>query len=174
MTNGSLMKVKSIAEFSPWSILQYFWPALSDNRSWKPIFGIFVWPLKTGFTVWASLQDFGTYYTCPKASFKHPCWVADIFSGARGLNFGLSLHIQTYFMHASSEGSDEPGHLCRFPWAFIAWQCDKYQHLLCWFIKRTQNNTANFSQFLVKSQLNFLNFMSPCPIPINPFHSGYQ
>ena len=27
MTNGSLMKVKSIAEFSPWSILQYFWPA---------------------------------------------------------------------------------------------------------------------------------------------------
>ena len=26
ITNGSLMKV------------QYFWPALSDNRSWKPIF----------------------------------------------------------------------------------------------------------------------------------------
>ena len=24
MTNGSLMKVKSIAEYSPWSILQYF------------------------------------------------------------------------------------------------------------------------------------------------------
>ena len=31
MTNGSLMKVKSIAECSPWSILQYFLPALSDN-----------------------------------------------------------------------------------------------------------------------------------------------
>ena len=29
MTNGSLMKVESIAEC--WSILQYFWPALSDN-----------------------------------------------------------------------------------------------------------------------------------------------
>ena len=28
MTNGSLMKVKSIAECSPLSILQYFWPAL--------------------------------------------------------------------------------------------------------------------------------------------------
>ena len=41
MTNGSLMKVESIAESSPWSILQYFWPALSDNWSWKPIFGIF-------------------------------------------------------------------------------------------------------------------------------------
>ena len=25
------MKVKSIAECSPWSILQYFWPALRDN-----------------------------------------------------------------------------------------------------------------------------------------------
>ena len=31
MTNGSLMKVKSIAECSPWSILQYFLPALSDK-----------------------------------------------------------------------------------------------------------------------------------------------
>ena len=32
MTNGSLMKVTSIAKGS---ILQYFWPALSDNWSWK-------------------------------------------------------------------------------------------------------------------------------------------
>ena len=39
--NGSLMKVESITECSPWSILQYFWPALSDNWSWKPIFGVF-------------------------------------------------------------------------------------------------------------------------------------
>ena len=31
--NGSLMKVESIAECSPWSIVQYFWPALSDNWS---------------------------------------------------------------------------------------------------------------------------------------------
>ena len=42
MTNGSLMKVKSIAECSPWSILQYFWPALSDNWYWKPICILFV------------------------------------------------------------------------------------------------------------------------------------
>ena len=41
MTNDSLMKVESIAECYPWSILQYFWPALSDNWSWKPIFGLF-------------------------------------------------------------------------------------------------------------------------------------
>ena len=40
MTNGSLMKVGNIAECSLWSILQYYWPALSDNWSWKPIFGL--------------------------------------------------------------------------------------------------------------------------------------
>ena len=32
-TNGSLMKVESIAECSPLSILQCFLPALSNNRS---------------------------------------------------------------------------------------------------------------------------------------------
>ena len=33
ITIGSLMDVESIAECSTWSILQYFWPALSDNWS---------------------------------------------------------------------------------------------------------------------------------------------
>ena len=41
LTNGSLMQVKSIVECSFLSILQYFCPALSDNWSWKPIFGLF-------------------------------------------------------------------------------------------------------------------------------------
>ena len=41
MTNGSLMKVESIAECSPWNILQYFWFVLSNNWSWKPNFGLF-------------------------------------------------------------------------------------------------------------------------------------
>ena len=41
MTNSSNMKVESIAECSPWSILQYFWPALRDNWSWKPIISLF-------------------------------------------------------------------------------------------------------------------------------------
>ena len=36
-----LMKVKSIAECSPRSILQYVWHALSDNYSWNPIVGPF-------------------------------------------------------------------------------------------------------------------------------------
>ena len=39
MTKCSLMQVKSIADCSKGSILQYFWPALSNNWSWKPIFG---------------------------------------------------------------------------------------------------------------------------------------
>ena len=47
------MKLKSIAECSPRSILQYFWPALSDNPPWKPFFLLFEWPLKTGFTVYS-------------------------------------------------------------------------------------------------------------------------
>ena len=38
MTTRSLMKVESIAECS---ILQYFQPALSNNRSWKPFLVFF-------------------------------------------------------------------------------------------------------------------------------------
>ena len=41
LLDGSLMKVESIAECYHWSIRQYFWPALSDNLSCKPIFGLF-------------------------------------------------------------------------------------------------------------------------------------
>ena len=40
MTNGSLMQVESIAECSPWSILQYFWPAFTNNF-WKKNCGLF-------------------------------------------------------------------------------------------------------------------------------------
>ena len=36
------MKVESIAECSKGSILQYFWPVLSDNRSWKTILVFFL------------------------------------------------------------------------------------------------------------------------------------
>ena len=66
ITNGSLMKVKSIAECSPWSILQYFWPALSDNWSWKPIFGHF----ETG-----SITQVLLYY-----SVSRPCLAFYLFS----------------------------------------------------------------------------------------------
>ena len=39
MTTGSLIKVENIADCS---FLQYFWPALSDNRSWKPILVLYL------------------------------------------------------------------------------------------------------------------------------------
>ena len=49
------MQVKSIAECSPWSFLQYFRPSLSYNLPLRPLFCLFFeWPLKTGFTVWFS------------------------------------------------------------------------------------------------------------------------
>ena len=52
MTNGSLMKVESVAECSHRSILQYFWPGLSDNWSKNQTLNLFFeWPFKTGFTV---------------------------------------------------------------------------------------------------------------------------
>ena len=41
MTNGNLMKVESIAECSPWIILQYMWPAFSDNWFLKTIYVLF-------------------------------------------------------------------------------------------------------------------------------------
>ena len=33
--------INTLTILSPWSILLYFWPALSDNWSWKPILGHF-------------------------------------------------------------------------------------------------------------------------------------
>ena len=52
-TGFRLMQVKSIAECSPWSILQYFGPSLSHLLSIRFLFclSIFEWPPKTGFTV---------------------------------------------------------------------------------------------------------------------------
>ena len=43
MSNDSLMKVESIAECSPWSILQYFRPALSPNKGLEKQFLVFFW-----------------------------------------------------------------------------------------------------------------------------------
>ena len=37
MTDGSSMKVESIAECSPWSILQYFLPVLSKYRLYSKL-----------------------------------------------------------------------------------------------------------------------------------------
>ena len=49
-TNYRLMKVKSIAEYSKGSILQYFRPSLSYHLSLRSL-SIFELPFYTGFTV---------------------------------------------------------------------------------------------------------------------------
>ena len=61
-TDYRLMEVKSIAECSKGSILQYFRPSLSYQLSLLKtfVFSIFEWWFYTSFTV------------CTKSSFKHP------------------------------------------------------------------------------------------------------
>ena len=53
---------------------------------------------------------------------QKPPWNAhfDVFSGARGLNFGLSFYLHTRFVYASNGGSDEYAHMCRLALAFAA------------------------------------------------------
>ena len=77
MTKGSLMKVESIAACSPWSILQYFWPALSDYWSWKPIFCLFESGRFTQallYVLFFSPMNFGCCSeSCQPASRSHVC-----------------------------------------------------------------------------------------------------
>ena len=65
------------------SILQWFWPALSDYRSWKHISGSsFEWLLKIGFSVymrWISFFRFNTF-----------CMFHHAFSGVTGQSFKIS------------------------------------------------------------------------------------
>ena len=83
MTNGSLMKVKSIAECSPWSILQYFWSALRDKWFWKTIFGIFESGRFTQFLLYIFIsrsldpEDLD-YCAFPRDSFSMGLEVQDI------------------------------------------------------------------------------------------------
>ena len=56
------MKVKSIAECSPWIILQYFWPAQAILRLENLFSDFLQWPFYTGFTVLPKLTtDFLGY-----------------------------------------------------------------------------------------------------------------
>ena len=57
ITNGSLMKVKCIVEYSCWSILQYFWPAQSNNLPWKTFFSFWEWPFYIGFIEYIMQQS---------------------------------------------------------------------------------------------------------------------
>ena len=49
-----------------------------------------------------------------------------VYGGARGLNFGLSLHLYLYSVQVSSKGSGESVLMPRLARVFAAGQCNKY------------------------------------------------
>ena len=62
-------------------ILQYFWPSLSDNRSWKPFFRCFwEWPNYIGMTV---LDQAGIKLRIPGSAV----WLATDYSMGPGIQF---------------------------------------------------------------------------------------
>ena len=73
MTNGSLMKVESIAECSLWSILQYFWPALSDDWSWIKLY--FICIIYDKYTKQHRIQHYNTIYHYTNGIQKKVKWL---------------------------------------------------------------------------------------------------
>ena len=57
-------------------------------------------PSKAGHRMANTVIKFGTYRMSPQINTS-----ADVVSGAKDLNFGLSLHLHLYFGNANSEGS---------------------------------------------------------------------
>ena len=68
-TNYPLMQVKSIAEFSKGSILQYFRPSLSYHLSLRSLFCRFL----SGRLRQVLLYDNGTYYMVNYPTSDRPC-----------------------------------------------------------------------------------------------------
>ena len=80
-TNYCLMQVKSIAECSKGSILQYFWPSLSYHLLLRSLFFVFFeWLLKTCFAVLTTNMYF-------------------LFCGVRRLTVRRILFIKVRFFH---------------------------------------------------------------------------
>ena len=61
-TDYCLMQVKSIAECSKGSILQYFRPSLGYHVIKIFVLSIFDWPLKAGFTVSAEAEGVLSFF----------------------------------------------------------------------------------------------------------------
>ena len=96
------MQVKSIAECSKGSILQYFRPSSSYHLSLRSLFCLFL----SGRFTQVLLYVYGSAHEIFVliADAQNPLLNAhdDIFSLARDLNFGLSLPLYPYFVYASS------------------------------------------------------------------------
>ena len=129
-----LMQVKSIAECSKGSILQYFRPSLSYHLSLRSLFCLFL----SGRFTQVLLYSLNAH--------------ADISSEAGGLKFGLSLHPHPYFVYASSKGSGKTVCMCRLVLAFAAGRCDKLQNLMYWPIFYVPSFVCTFRELSVLTQ----------------------
>ena len=99
-----------------WSILQYFWPTLSHNRSREPIFGlIFEWPLKV--SKGAKIRS--PYVETVLLSTHNICFPWEI----RKLNFRYSLLTKVLLLYMSS--LNFPRNQCRKICLLLWW---------CWFV----------------------------------------
>ena len=103
------MQVKSIAECSKGSILQYFWPALSYYLTLRSVLSIFECPFYTGFTVTNSQQKYKSVY-----------------------------EIAVLISMVTSEGADYPAHLHSPAKAFIV-HADKHVDLIRVQNKKTRS-----------------------------------
>ena len=57
---------------------------------------------------------------------------ADASGGARGQNFGPSLHLHPYFVSASNEGSGDSARTRRLAGVFVSRHSDTFQNTMCW------------------------------------------
>ena len=85
------MQVKSIAECSKGSILQYFRPSLSYHLSLRSLVCLFLNGRLTQVLLYVQMFLVNAH--------------TELYSKIRGLKFGLGLHLQPYFVYARSEGS---------------------------------------------------------------------
>ena len=109
MTNGSSMNAKSIAECSPWSILQYFWPALSDNWSWNMFLKMV---FENRFLVFLRVAVLHKFYCTRKA-----------------IQMGQMPYL-FYFVRLASILCWRPTALLSIRW--LPCPCDKYQCNIAW------------------------------------------
>ena len=128
--NFCFMQVKSIAECSKGSILQYFRPSLSYHLCLRPLFCLFLSGRFTQVLLY-KYNHLGRLVRILSLSHtpKSLLWKrADISRGASSFKFCLwvFIYIQTMCMQAARHWW-----ACALTWAFVAWQLDKYQTLIC-------------------------------------------
>ena len=89
----------------PWSILQYFWPALSYHLSVRFLFlAIFEWPFYCKISTKIS-QHFRDLVLIPYVLNPILTLHTQLCNGARNLRFGLNFHLLQHFIFTFSKQS---------------------------------------------------------------------